>query len=107
MDTMTTTNAAIAAHAAQVPTQPPVTPKGAVASLVLGIIGFMLPVIGLVPGIIAIVFGNNARKKPNGTMGMIGFVLGIITTVFNGFFLAYVYFRNVPSFNTLPGEAYN
>jgi len=56
-------------------------PEGAVASLVCGIIGITIPVVGFVTGIIAIVLGNKARKQPNGGVGTAGFVLGVITTV--------------------------
>ena len=78
------------------PTERKEVPKGAVASLVCGIIGVTIPVIGFIPGIIAIVLGNKSRKKPNGGMGTAGFVLGIITTVFYSFvFSAGIYIEAI------------
>ena len=86
---MTTTSVATAAEAGTLTEQQDV-PEGAVASLVCGIIGFLIPFIGFILGIIAIVLGNKARKQPNGGMGMAGFVLGIITTVGYGVLFAYL-----------------
>jgi hypothetical protein len=82
-------NAATAAEAGSLTEQQDV-PEGAVASLVCGIIGLLIPFVGFVLGIIAMVFGNKARKQPNGGMGMAGFVLGIITTVSYGLLFTYL-----------------
>lgn len=86
---MTTMNVATAAEAGSLTEQQDV-PEGAVASLVCGIIGLLIPFVGFVLGIIALVLGNKARKQPNGGMGTAGFVLGIITTVSYGLFFAYL-----------------
>jgi hypothetical protein len=86
---MTTTSVAAAAEAVT-PTQRQEAPEGAVASLVCGIIGLLIPFVGFVLGIIAMVLGNKARKQPNGGMGMAGFVLGIITTVSYGLLFTYL-----------------
>src|SRR3954454_7233959 len=63
----------------------------AVASMVLGILGvaaaFLIAVVGLILGIIAIVFGRQAKKdvarngKSGGAQAQAGFVLGIIALV--------------------------
>jgi uncharacterized membrane protein len=87
---MTTTTAAIAASDAAIPADGQAAPEGAVASLVCGILSFIIPIIGFILAIIAIALGNNARKKPNGGMGLAGFVLGIITTVLYSLTFAYI-----------------
>jgi hypothetical protein len=63
----------------------------AVAALVLGILGvlgaFLLPILGLILGIIAIVFGRQARndvarsRKSGRAQAQAGFVLGIIAVI--------------------------
>ena len=61
----------------------------AIASLVCGILSNLMPVIGIVLGIIGIVFGVRAKKEiqhSNGTltgdgMATAGFICGIVGTV--------------------------
>jgi hypothetical protein len=63
----------------------------AVAALVLGILGvlgaFLLPLLGLILGVIAIVFGRQARsdiartRKSGRAQAQAGFVLGIIAVI--------------------------
>jgi len=83
----------------QVPVQPvaqaPVEKSGsgkAVASLVLGILGFvgaLIPIIGLIMGITALVLGitsKNSTKKGMATAGLIlGIIVIILSLVFWGF----------------------
>ncbi|MGI6152683.1 MAG: DUF4190 domain-containing protein [Christensenellaceae bacterium] len=63
----------------------PMPGKGAgIASLVCGIIGFLIPFFGIVLSIIALVLGNSARKiLPDGQRGLAtaGWICGIIGTV--------------------------
>ena len=69
------------------------TAPGAVASLVLGIVGVMTGVVGIVLGIIAIVMANNARTTMAASPGMYdgegmvtaGRVLGIVAIVMGAF----------------------
>lgn len=77
-----------ALHDTQLNTNPPVfaeplqePAKGyAIASLVCGIVSFFC--FGIVLGVLAIVFGNIAKKQGNnGSMAKAGFILGIIATV--------------------------
>jgi len=104
---MTTASVALAAHSAQAvtPTNHQEVPKGAVSSLVFGILSFFIPFIGFFLAILAIDLGNRARKKPNGGMGLAGFVMGIITTSLYGFMI--VYFIGVAIFiwASVPGAA--
>lgn len=66
--------------------QPPKTNGKSIAALVLGILAVVLPYIGLIIGIIAIVFANIAFKeiKRNGDQGrglaIAGLVCGIVGT---------------------------
>jgi len=83
---MTTVSVATADHSAQAVNHQEV-PKGAASSLVLGILSFIIPFIGFFLAILAIDLGNRARKKPNGGMGLAGFVMGIITTSLYGFMI--------------------
>ena len=63
----------------------------AVAALVLGILGvlgaFLLPILGLILGVIAIVFGRQARadiarsRKSGRAQAQAGFVLGVIAVI--------------------------
>ena len=62
--------------------------SGATASLVCGILSLLIPFVGLALGIVAIIFGNKARKRlPDAEKGMAtaGFALGIAGTVYSVF----------------------
>jgi hypothetical protein len=72
------------------PNQPRKTNGKAIAALVLGIGSLVIPYIGLILGIIAIVLGNQAKKAIRETneeghsMAVAGFVCGIIGTALYG-----------------------
>jgi hypothetical protein len=82
-------------HAQQVPPQGPHAmgeeelrnARGnATASLVCGILGCLIPFVGVVLGIIGIVLGASARKRlPDNERGMAaaGFVMGIVGTIYS------------------------
>ena len=58
-----------------------------VASLVMGILSLLVPYIGFILGILAIIFANKQRKNyPTGT-ATAGFVLGIIGLCLNAILL--------------------
>ena len=66
--------------------QPPESSKGmAVASMVLGIVGFVawcLPLVGYPVTIVGIVLGVKAKSQGQGGMAVAGIVMSIITLVF-------------------------
>lgn len=69
--------------------------KGGTTPLILGILSLMIPYVGIVLGILAIVFGSGAKKtNPQGpadyALGHAGFVLGIIGLAFQAFLVVYV-----------------
>lgn len=69
--------------------------KNGTTPLVLGILSLMLPYVGIVLGILAIVFGNSAKKTNlQGTadyaLGHAGFVLGIIGLAFQALLVVYI-----------------
>ncbi|HET7578045.1 MAG TPA: DUF4190 domain-containing protein [Bacillales bacterium] len=72
------------------PSRPPQTNGKAIASLVLGILSVLIPYLGVILGIIAIVFGNQAKRitDQNGEAGrglaVAGFVCGIVGLCFWG-----------------------
>lgn len=71
----------IAPKARAKPTPAAPDTKWGVASLVCGIVGIIIPYIGLILGILAIVFSHRQKRiQPNG-MATAGFVLGIIAIV--------------------------
>lgn len=56
----------------------------AVASLVLGcigLIGWLLPIIGYIVGILAIVFGCISKKSNKNSMSTIGIVMAVVTLI--------------------------
>ncbi|MFA6073265.1 MAG: hypothetical protein WC758_04080 [Candidatus Woesearchaeota archaeon] len=59
----------------------------AVASLILGISSIVLPVIGIVTGILAILFANKQRKIESNSMATAGLITGIIGLVFQAIML--------------------
>lgn len=71
---------------AEVPIPAPVPENSGAAPLILGILSLMIPFIGVVLGIIAIVMGGSQRRAyPPGTahhgLGQAGWVLGIVGLV--------------------------
>lgn len=72
------------------PTQPAKTNGKAIAALVLGITSLIIPYIGLILGIIAIVFANQAIKMIKQTkeaghgMAVAGLVCGIVGVAIYG-----------------------
>jgi len=84
--------------------------KWGVASLVCGILGIVIPYIGLILGILAIVFSRKQKKiQPNG-LATAGFVLGIIgVVIYTVLFLfmiigALAYFGNLDPDRFLPDK---
>jgi heme/copper-type cytochrome/quinol oxidase subunit 2 len=61
-----------------------------IASLVLGISSILLPVIGIVTGILAIVFANKQKKIQPSGLATAGMVTGIIGLVFQALALIFV-----------------
>lgn len=56
----------------------------AVASLVLGcigLVGWLLPIIGYIVGILAIVFGCISKKSRKNSMSTIGIVMAVVTLI--------------------------
>lgn len=71
---------------ADVPTTEPVPDNSGAAPLVLGILSLMIPLVGVVLGIIAIVMGNSQRHTylpgtAHHVLGQAGWVLGIVGLV--------------------------
>lgn len=69
--------------------------KSGTTPLVLGILSLLLPYVGIVLGILAVVFGSSAKKtNPMGTadyaLGHAGWILGIIGLCFQAFLVIYV-----------------
>ena len=56
----------------------------AVAALVLGIVGFIFPLIAGVPAIVFGILGRNRAKEgaPNGGVALAGLILGIVSIAF-------------------------
>lgn len=70
-------------------------PKGGTAPLVLGILSLVIPYVGIVLGILALVFGSGAKKtnpigSANYSLGQAGWVLGLIGLVFQAILIAYL-----------------
>lgn len=80
--------------------------RGGVTPLVLGILSLLIPYVGIVLGILAIVFGNTAKKtNPKGSvdaaLGQAGWVLGIIGLVFQVILVIYLAFVFSMVFNLM------
>jgi len=63
---------------------PPPAQGQSIASLVLGILSIVIPYIGLILGIIAIVLSRRQRRMGRSGMATAGLILGIIGTAFYG-----------------------
>lgn len=81
------------------PTQPPVPPKTngkSIASLVLGILSIVIPYVGFILGIVAIVFSTLSLKEIKRTneqgkgLSIAGLVCGIIGTALYGLIILFV-----------------
>lgn len=71
--------------------------RSGVAPLVLGILSLLIPYVGIVLGILAIVFGSSARKtnpkdSADAALGRAGWVLGIVGLVFQAIVVIWLVF---------------
>ncbi len=80
----------------------------ATASLVCGILGFVVPVVGIVLAIIAMVLGLSAKKRlpenergmasAGSVLGLVGLVFSIIALIFMLWFVSYLTFALLSAF---------
>ena len=81
---------------AEIPTPAPVPDNSGATPLVLGILSLMIPIVGVVLGIIAIVMGGSQRQAyPPGTahhgFGQAGWVLGIVGLVMQALLIVWFF----------------
>lgn len=83
-------------HGYYPPPAPPPTNGKSIAALVLGILGIIVPYLGFILGIIAIIFGRISLNeiKQRGEQGkglaLAGFICGIIGTVLYGIIITFL-----------------
>lgn len=81
--------------------------SNATISLVMGILSLLIPILGVIFGILAIVYYKKQRKIAENSTATAGLVCGIIGLVFNALFLVVIVFIGMLAyFGTLSPESF-